>query len=169
MAAGVQMHEHLGLLHRSGRNNLVHLLGRGHLRRILQDVEGAPAQRLESALREDLREHVVGVGEVGREEGGERSKPLIHRLAHVAKCGLGPFRKSSGSRVHQDMLQRFLDRHGSLSFRLVDEGGDRHALERNLLHVQLEGFEVFVRRLGDDLHVLTERLAGLRPKSLRAL
>ena len=68
MSDGVQMEEQFRLHHRPCRNDLVHLLGRGHRRRILQNVEWARAQRLEGALREDLREHVIRVGEIGGEE-----------------------------------------------------------------------------------------------------
>ena len=67
------------------------------------------------------------------------------------------------------MLQRFLHCHGSLTIGLADERGDRHVLQRRLLHVQLEFFEVFVRGLGDDFHVFAECAAGLRPNRLRAL
>ena len=137
--------------------------------RILQDVERAPAQRLEGALREDLSEHVVRVSEVGGEERGERPKSLVHRLAHVPKCGLGSFGKSSSSRVEQYVLERLLHRDSSLSSGLADECGDRHVLQRRLLHVQLEVFEVFVSGLGNDFHVFAERVASLRPERLRAL
>ena len=64
---GVQEQEQVGLDHRSGRHDLVHLLGRAHVRRILQDVEWVSAQRLKGALREDLGQHVVRVGEISEE------------------------------------------------------------------------------------------------------
>ena len=51
---GVQKQEQVSLDHRSGRHGLVHLLGCGHGRRVLQDVERTSAQRLEGTLREDL-------------------------------------------------------------------------------------------------------------------
>ena len=111
----------------------MHLLGRWHGRRILQNVERTAAQRLEGALREDLSEHVVRVGKVCGEERGERSKPFVHGLAHVPKCDLGTFRKSSRSRVHQYVLQCLLNRLGSLSSGLADECCDRNVLERSFL------------------------------------
>ena len=100
MRDGVQEQEQVSLDHRSGRYDLVHLLGRGHGRRVLQDVERTPAQRLEGTLREDLSQHVVRVGEIRGEEGGEWSEPVVHGLAHVAERRLGPFRKGSGCCVH---------------------------------------------------------------------
>ena len=51
-------------VNRSGRQVLVHLPERGHGRQILQHVEWARAQRLKGALRENLGEHVVRVGEI---------------------------------------------------------------------------------------------------------
>ena len=64
MRDGVQKQEQVSLDHRSGRHDLVHLLGCGHGRRVLQDVERTSAQRLEGTLREDLSQYVVRVGEI---------------------------------------------------------------------------------------------------------
>ena len=97
---GVQKQEQVSLDHRSGRHGLVHLLGCGHGRRVLQDVERASTQRLEGTLREHLGQHVVRVGEIRGEEGREWSEPIVHGLAHVAERCLGPFRKGSGCCVH---------------------------------------------------------------------
>jgi hypothetical protein len=130
---GIQEQEQICLHHWSGGNDLVHLLGRWHGRRILQNVEGAAAQRLEGALRDDLSKHVICVGEVCGKERRERSKPFVHRPAHVLKRCLGTFRKSCRRRVHQYMLQCLLHRLGTLSSGLADECCDRNVLERSLL------------------------------------
>ena len=137
--------------------------------RILQDVERALAQRLEGALRDDPSKHVIRVSEVGGEETGERSKPFVHRLAHVPKCNHGSFRKSSRTRVHQYALQSVLNRHSSLNSSLADECGDRHVLERSRLQVHLDVLELFVCCLGDRVHVCAEFGARLRQKYFRAL
>ena len=86
MRDGVQEQEQVSLDHRSGRYDLVHLLGRGHGRRVLQDVERTPAQRLEGTLREDLGQHVVRVGEIRCEECGEWSEPVVQGLASCWTC-----------------------------------------------------------------------------------
>ena len=163
----VQEQEQTGLDHGSGRQDLVHRLGRGHEKRILQNVERARAQRLKGALREDLRAHVVRVCEIGGEERRERSEPIVRSAAHVAERRLGPFRKGCSGRVHYYVLQCFLHRDTSLRLRLADECRNRHVLNRCPL--QVESFEIFVRGVSEDLHVLAERVAGLRPKDFRAL
>ena len=47
--------------------------------------------------------------------------------------------------------------------------GDRHVVNRCALQVEVNGLKVFDGRLCGDLHVIGERVAGLRPEKFRAL
>ncbi len=163
MANGVQMQEQLGLHHWSGRNDLVHLLARGHGRRVLQHVERTPTQRLECPLCQDLGEHMIRVCEVTCEECGKWSEALVHRLAHLSNDDCIALGHGGIRGMHEYMLKRFLHGRGALCSGFTDEPRDRRVLESRLLHVQLEVLEVFVGSIGDHSHVLFEIVAVLFP------
>ena len=147
----------------------MHLLRSWHGWRILQDVQWPPTQRLKCTLRQDLLEHMICVGEVGREECRKRSEPFFHRLAHVANCNLTTLCHGCIRGVHEQVLESFLHCRAALCFGCADEICDRCVLHGRLLYVQLEGLEAFIGGFGEHSHVLFKLVAVLLPECFRAL
>ena len=169
MRQGIQEQEQVGLHHRTRSNDLVHLLGCGHRRRILQYVQRPPSQWLERPLLQDSSEKVVRVREVAGKEGGEGPVSQIHRLAHVSDGHLISLRHRRVGSVHEHVLQGFLHGHVALLPGRADEPCDRRVLQHRLLQIRLEGLEVLVFGFGQGPDVFFKAFAVLLVEPLSAL
>ena len=115
------------------------------------------------------RQRIVGVREVGREEGRERPKSQVHRLASMANGHLVALRHGDVGGVHQKMLQNLLHTGHRLLLRRGNQRRDARSLHGVLSKVRLEDLEVFVCSFRNDAQILREGLRVLHEEAFCAL